>query len=526
MSVTDEEVGPGAAGEEAGSLRPARPEIIAVAILATAVGLVLRFYTRSALWLDEALTVNISRLPIGQIPGALRHDGHPPLYYFLLHWWSGLFGTGDAAVRALSGVFGVLTLPVAWLFGRRRGGPTLAWLLLGVVAISPFALRYATETRMYSLVILLVFVGALLLDDVLVRGRDDLLRLAGVTAISALLLYSHYWSLWLLGAVGILLLWRVWRTDDDAARRTAWRVIGAVVVGGLLFVPWLPTMLYQAAHTGTPWADPTRPTTVVAITLQDFTGIGFSDTGLFAIVLAFAIALAVFGRGLDARRIQLDVRTEPRFRPEALVTTLTLVLALVVSYVSWAAYATRYAAVFFPFVMVLVAGGLTVLRARWLRFGAFALVVAMCSVGALYNVRDQRTQLRQIAHAVEAEAKPGDLVVYCPDQLGPAGSREMPSTVRQVVYPTFAGPDFVDWADYAARNEASDPAAFAKRVLAEAGSTHSVFLVWNDSYRTLETQCSALVDALTSARPSRELVADGGGTFYEHATVTWLPAPT
>ena len=55
--------------------------------LAIAAGLFLRFWTRSGLWLDEALTVNIARLPLHDIPDALKHDGAPPLYYYLLHFW-------------------------------------------------------------------------------------------------------------------------------------------------------------------------------------------------------------------------------------------------------------------------------------------------------------------------------------------------------------------------------------------------------------------------------------------------------
>ena len=39
-----------------------------------------RFVTRSDLWLDEALTTNISRLPLGEIGPWLRHDGAPPLF--------------------------------------------------------------------------------------------------------------------------------------------------------------------------------------------------------------------------------------------------------------------------------------------------------------------------------------------------------------------------------------------------------------------------------------------------------------
>ena len=62
------------------------------------------------MWLDEALSVNIARLPLGDLHDALKHDGAPPLYYVLLHVWTGVFGTGDVAVRSLSGV----------VHGRRR----------------------------------------------------------------------------------------------------------------------------------------------------------------------------------------------------------------------------------------------------------------------------------------------------------------------------------------------------------------------------------------------------------------------
>ena len=94
---------------------------LAVGVVVTA-GIAARFVARSHLWLDEALTVNIARLPLGRMEAALRHDGAPPLYYVLLHLWMRVFGTGDVAVRALSGVFAVATLPALYLAGRRIGG--------------------------------------------------------------------------------------------------------------------------------------------------------------------------------------------------------------------------------------------------------------------------------------------------------------------------------------------------------------------------------------------------------------------
>ena len=96
--------------------------LFVLAVAAVLGAIALRFFTTSDLWFDEALSVNIAKLPLDRIPEALRHDGHPPLYYFLLHPWLSIFGTGDFASRAFSGIFGVAALPLAWFAGKRLGG--------------------------------------------------------------------------------------------------------------------------------------------------------------------------------------------------------------------------------------------------------------------------------------------------------------------------------------------------------------------------------------------------------------------
>ena len=123
------------------------------------VGVALRLTTRSELWLDEALSVSIASLPIGDLLEALRHDGHPPLYYLLLNGWMGVFGDGNEAVRSLSLVCSLANLPLLWLAAREHAGRIAAWAALLLLASSPFAIRYATEARMYALVSLLVTVG-------------------------------------------------------------------------------------------------------------------------------------------------------------------------------------------------------------------------------------------------------------------------------------------------------------------------------------------------------------------------------
>src|SRR5438309_8912337 len=105
--------------------------------------------------MNEAITTRTSAHPLGDIPGLLRHDGAPPLFYMLLHFWMQAFGTGESATHALSLVFGLLTIPVGmwagWSLFGRRAGVYAAFLF----AFSTFLTAYAQESRMYELMALL-----------------------------------------------------------------------------------------------------------------------------------------------------------------------------------------------------------------------------------------------------------------------------------------------------------------------------------------------------------------------------------
>lgn len=523
---------PPATGPFAGRLGMIFGVVVVGSVLA---GVVLRLVTRSPLWEDEALAVALAKRPLGELPRLLRHDGAPPLYYVLLHAWLKVFGTGDTASRALSGLFGIATLPAVWLVGRRLGGPSrtragwVAWAGVVLLATSPYGIRYATEVRMYSMLTLLVLVGYVVVANAL--ERPTLGWLAGVVILTALLLYTQYWAFYVLGVLVLALVVLGLRTGP---RAPAWRVVAAIAVGGITFVPWLPTFLYQSRHTGTPWAIRLSPPTAILRLIRNFGGEAQVNAYLLAFVLTGLVLLGVFGAPRDASHTDLDWRTQPVTRWAAYITGATILIGMTAAYVGIGAAAVRYSSIVFGLYCVIAAFGVVAFGSPRLRYGVLVVVVALGLAGGIHNAQKARTQAAAVGRAINAGARAGDVVVYCPDQLGTDTVRRVRSGLRQYAFPTLAGPEIVNWVDYEQRNQVfhrpgvpgnlAEPAIFAREVLRRAGPRHTLWYVYANGYKTFGDKCQRLrVELHRARRDSHELVTANLDIFESMTLVRFGP---
>ncbi len=488
---------------------------IAGVVLVVVLGVVLRMYTSAPLWIDEAISASIAGLPLHEIDAALRRDGGAPLAPLLLWGWERLFGDSAFAVRSLSGVLGVAALPVAALAGHRLAGRPGAVAALVLLASSPFAVYYSTQARMYSLVILLVLCGFLVLDDYLRAPGPR--RGVPVAVLSAALALTHYWALFLLFVVASSLLLRGWRMR----RRADLTAVGWITAGGFLFLPWLPSLLFQLRYTGTPWGRPAELSTVLLSVGK--AGVSSSAAPLLGPLLLLLAALGATAASAARASMTIDLRGRPPGRALVIITVATLLLAGVVGKATGEAFVSRYTTVVFPLFILLAATGVARLPAA-ARAPVLVFAVLAGLTGAVPNlVDDDRSQSRVIASALRAEALPGDVVLYCPDQLGPSVSRLLPGDLRQEVYPTAGSPARVDWVNYTVRNRTANPTRYVADLVRRAGDS-VIWVVSSTTYQTYEGQCEGVAAALTKLRGPPLSLVEADRFYRERGNVQgWAP---
>jgi mannosyltransferase len=386
-------------------------------------------------WIDEGLSVGIADRPIGDIPGALRLDGSPPLYYTLLHLWIGVFGRSEQATHALSLLFAVLAVPATWWAVKGVFGTRAAWMGALLVATNPFLTQYAQETRMYSLVILLgtIACGAYARAFVL-EGDGPRRRWAIVFgAALAAMFYTHNWSLFF--ALGCGLTWLGLLAAAPKEGRRELLIDGVIGFGTviLLWIPWLPTFFFQLQHTGAPWSSAPDRTDLFGVPGR-----------LLGSVAQLGLLLAA-GTGFVALLDRAQGRLSPRGR--AILAFLALwLITVIAAYVSSQlspAWAARYFAVALPPVLIAVAGGL----AHAGRLGVVGLLL-VAVIWAGDDAPTEKSNVREIAEAITPSLKPGDLVVSTQPEQIPVLHYYLPDGLR---YATLWGPvddlGVTDWRD-------------------------------------------------------------------------------
>jgi mannosyltransferase len=160
-----------------------------------AVAAALRFYGigHQGFWFDEANSAQLVRFSPGKMLGLIpQSESTPPLYYCVAWVWARVWGDGEAGLRSLSAVAGVLTVPVAYAIGARLVTRRAGLIAAALTAFSPLLIWYSQEARSYSMLVMLTALSLLAFAYARETPAPRVLTLWVLS--SALALATHYFA--------------------------------------------------------------------------------------------------------------------------------------------------------------------------------------------------------------------------------------------------------------------------------------------------------------------------------------------
>jgi mannosyltransferase len=388
-------------------LKPQRG-IVPILLLAT----VLYGYQLGAesLWLDEAYSIESAQGPL---------DLNRPLYFLLLRLWL-QWGTSEVWLRGLSALFGLVSVYLIYLLGRKLSSEATGLLAALLWTLSPLAINHAQEVRFYTMSTGLGLSGSLALAYAL--EHPTVMSLAGWIALRLLGILTAQVNLLLL-VPDLLLLGLSGRKkfgDLGSVKRWGW-------LGGLLAIPLLVILI-----------DVVPPLLEFARQAPTLNGISLTPPG----PINFVGALATFTAWpLKAPQPALAGLYQLFFNLYALIivgvlvwTALSrqrlkklhaaitwgmslLILIFGVAQISVSMWGDRYLLVAAPYILIVLAEGF---RGLWMRQRAVAMLIAVLYAIAVsssllrYYTVEYRHDWRGLAHTIQMNKQMGDKVLLYP----------------------------------------------------------------------------------------------------------------
>jgi mannosyltransferase len=395
-------------------------------------------------WMDEAITVGISGHHLSAIPGIMRQDGSPPLFYLLLHFWMLMVGNGTAATHWLSEIFAVLTIPIGYWGGLKIAGKRAGLMTATLMASSAFLDYYSQETRMYALMSLLGLFGTIgFVRGFVFRERRYVILFS---LSEAAMLYTHNWALFF-GAGSALSLAVLYRISGDEIRVNLIRdAIYAYVGAGILFVPWLPNFIFQTMHTAAPWNTSPRFGAPVQIAQSVYGGATVAAILLIGALVGYAGFFRKAERASEKAKVALIL---------LMLVFFTLLLGWIASQIT-PAWNPRYFAPVVPAIMMFTAIGMS--RAGVV--GPLTLAVALIFLARPDTYAPQhKSDMQDIGGEMGPLMHKGDLVIVGQPEETPLAYYYLPaglqfsSTIGPVNHPSY-----VNWVNALPRYRAAIPA--------------------------------------------------------------------
>ncbi len=317
--------------------------------------------------------------PTDVIHQLLNEDTHPPLYFVLNHLWFNLFSTDGEIVslwvgRSLSAILGVATIPAIFALGYLAFSPLVGHIAAALMAISPYGIYLAQESRHHTLTILWIIASISCLMAIvpyLKKRRIFPVWLGCIwVAINSLGIATHYIFLLVLATEGLVIA-GFWLRDMQNRFQSYWWRIYLVALGTFIgCLVWLPVVVGAANNQLTGWISTSfdldeiwHPIPrLLAWILTMVWLLPIEGTILFVTILSGVTLLVALvwvapylWRGWKAQMNDIENRLYFQVFVSFFVVAIALFLVIIYGMGRDLSLAARYHLVYFPIVIILLA---------------------------------------------------------------------------------------------------------------------------------------------------------------------------
>lgn len=227
-------------------------------LLILLVGAILRFYDYTGIPFTHDELSALIRTRFDNFHDLIRNgvkvDGHPAGVQVFLYYWIKLAGTSEAMVKLPFTLFGLASVYLTYLIGKRWFSSATALISASFLAFLQYPVMYSQIARPYAsglfLCLLLVYFWTNLM---LSPQRKYYLNLSGYILASAMCAYNHHFSLLfcaMAGMTGVFII--------EQKRRLSFILSWLFIF--LLYIPHLPIFFYQLRLGGIGgWLSKPRP---------------------------------------------------------------------------------------------------------------------------------------------------------------------------------------------------------------------------------------------------------------------------
>ena len=391
--------------------------VILILLAIIILGAILRIYDLGAesLWYDEASSVHGSSQGLATvIEGSGERHNTPPLYFTLLHFWILLFGTGEAAIRSLSAIFGIVSIFLMYKVGSELFSQKAGLISSFILSISYFHIFYSQETRGYSLLLMLTLLSFYLFNKVLKSDNQGkyfaLLLLANIS-----LAYTHVYGLLVIASqiFFFLLSWSKYRQQRA-------RFLTVQIATAAIFSLWIPTLLERTSGLLGGFEIPTTSLDTFVNTIKRYSGYQWGEQYLFLVflLLCFIGLLAIIKRKKKwtwrkpFQRISLSPEPGRAVLLLLIWFAFSIIIPSIFAQFFITKYYPRYTIAALPAFYLLAARGISGFDRKWLIYPVLLVITALSLPGLnYYYTQNVKEEWQEAVVFIESNSQANDVII-------------------------------------------------------------------------------------------------------------------